>query len=352
MTFPVPGNLMESEESLTFIQDALDSVCETNELPGDIIVNATLLNRMENNQYRATLIVELDSEESCKQIIKKAKNKIAKDKNFAYYITPRPQRLHTRNVSYSDEETQPKTDSAAKKKKAKHQSLGRDKRNPKKPSDTPNDGTPKRPRGEIEKDGPSKRQKMEPESAGPINAVSTPIPSTSRIDPNTPVDVLAELVRGVTSLVPVPRIDSPRPQERTLDTSNLDMAMTVEVENDMYTGLDNTTVLIPEEQDSDESVRQECHEREMELVCSIEAFRRRCQNFSEDLRLTMRGRPVPQYPRKDLRHTMRRKSGPTDLRNSVLNRDKDIRGMMRAKRRTSSDPPSPRTANRKPLTTN
>ena len=65
----------------------------------------------------------------------------------------------------------------------------------------------------------------------------------------------------------------------------------------------------------------------------------------------MRGRPVPQYPRKDLRHTMRRKSGPTDLRNSVLNRDKDIRGMMRAKRRTSSDPPSPRTANRKPLTT-
>ena len=148
--------------------------------------------------------MELDSEESYNQIIKKAKNKIAKDKNFAYYITQRPQRLHPRNISYSDEETQSKTDSVAKKKKAKHQSLGRDKRSPKKPRDTPNDGTPKRPRGETENDGPSKRQKMEPESAGPINAVSTPIPSTSRIDPNTPVDVLAELVRGVTSLVQAP----------------------------------------------------------------------------------------------------------------------------------------------------
>ena len=96
---------MESEESLTFIQDALDSVCETNELPGDIIVNATLLNKMKNTQLRATVIVELDSEESCKQIVKKVKNKIAKDKNFAYYITQSPQRLHTRNISYSDEET-------------------------------------------------------------------------------------------------------------------------------------------------------------------------------------------------------------------------------------------------------
>merc|ERR1712208_137660 len=66
----------------------------------------------------------------------------------------------------------------------------------------------------------------------------------------------------------------------------------------------------------------------------------------------MGGDPVPQFPREDLRHTMRRRStGPTDLRNSVLNRDKDMRGMMRTKRRTSSDPPSPRTANKRPLTT-
>ena len=351
VSFPVAGNLMENEESLTYIQDALDGVSEVNELPGNVIVNATLLNRMENNQYRATLIVELDSEERCNQIIKKAKNKLAQDKSFAFYITPKPRRLHTRNISYSDEE--PKADSKAKKRKAKHPSEGMDKRkkNPKQHCNTSDASTPKRPRVEPENDGPSKRHKVEPENAGPTNAVSTPLPSTSRINPDAPVDVLAKLVRGVTGIVPVPRIDAPRPQKSTLDTSNLDMAMTVEVENDMYTGLDNTTVLIPEEQDSDESVRRECQEKEMELIQRIEAFRRRAQNWSEDLRLTMRGRPVPQYPSTDLRQTMRQKSGPTDLRNSKLNRDKDIRGMMRPKRRTSSVPPNPRTANRESLTT-
>ena len=72
--------------------------------------------------------------------------------------------------------------------------------------------------------------------------------------------------------------------------------MTVEVENDLYINenlLENTTTLIPEEQESMESVRQECLEREIDLVQSIEAFRRRAQKWSEDLRLTMRGRPGP-----------------------------------------------------------
>ena len=86
----------------------------------------------------------------------------------------------------------------------------------------------------------------------------------------------------------------------------------------------------------------------MELVQRIEAFRRRAQNWSEDLRLTMRGRPVPlpadlRNRNIDLRKTLRRRSGPTDLRNSKLNRDKDLRDMMRPRRRTSSVPPDPRT---------
>ena len=127
--------------------------------------------------------------------------------------------------------------------------------------------------------------------------------------------------------------------------------MTVEVENDLYINenlLENTTALIPEEQESMENVRQECLEKEMELVQWIEAFRRRAQNWSEDLRLTMRGRPVPlpadlRNRNIDLRKTLRRRSGPTDLRNSKLNRDKDLRDMMRPRRRTSSVPPDPRT---------
>ena len=107
---------MENVESLRYIYDALLSINEPSDLPGDVVVNATLLNRMENNQDRATLVVELDSEDRCNQILRKAKKKHAQDKRFAYYITPKPRRLHTRNISYSDEEIQ--TDNNAEKRKA------------------------------------------------------------------------------------------------------------------------------------------------------------------------------------------------------------------------------------------
>ena len=125
--------------------------------------------------------------------------------------------------------------------------------------------------------------------------------------------------------------------------------MTVEVENDLYINenlLENTTTLIPEEQESMESVRQECLEREIDLVQSIEAFRRRAQKWSEDLRLTMRGRPGPAVLRnrnKDLRYTRQRRSGPADLRYSKLNREKDLRDFIKPKRRTSSASPDMRT---------
>ena len=125
--------------------------------------------------------------------------------------------------------------------------------------------------------------------------------------------------------------------------------MRVEVENDLYIDenlLENTTAIIPEEQESMENVRQECLEREMELDKRIEAFRRRAQNWSEDLRLTMRGRPGPADLRnryKDLRNTLRRKSGPADLRYSKLNRNKDLRDLTRPRRRASSVPPDLRT---------
>ena len=156
--FPVAGNLMENVESLRYIYDALLSISEPSDLPGDVVVNATLLNRMENNQDRATLVVELDTEDRCNQILRKAKKKHAQDKRFEYYITPKPRRLHTRNMSYSDEEIQTVNNAKYRKaeetaKKYKHTSKEGDKKE-KEPKQkyrgTPNAGTPKKSRVEPE----------------------------------------------------------------------------------------------------------------------------------------------------------------------------------------------------------
>ena len=333
---------MENVEPLSYIGDALLSVNEPDDLPGDVVVNATLINRMENNQDRATVVVELDSEERCNQILRKAKKRYAQDKRFEYYITPKPRRLHTRKISYSDEEIQAKAANKAKKRKAdeitkkyKHLSKGIDKR----------EKEPKQKHYGTPKAGTSKKPRVEPENTGPTYAVSTPLPSTSRIDPDTPVDILAELVRGVSGIVPVPRIDAPRSQERTLDTSEMDMAMTIEVENDLHNNeniLENTTALIPEDNESTENDREECLKTEMDLVHDIESFKRRALKWSDDLRNKLRRRPGPSDLRnrhKDLRETLRRKSDPADLRYTRLNRNKDLRDLMRPRRRTSSVPP-------------
>ena len=127
------------------------------------------------------------------------------------------------------------------------------------------------------------------------------------------------------------------------------MAMTVEVENELYNNentLENTTVPLQENHETTETDREECIKTEMELIHGIERFRRRVQNCSEDLRNTMRGRPGPSDLRnrdKDLRDTMRQKSSPADLRNARLNRDQDLRDLMRSRRRPSSVPPDLRT---------
>ena len=354
VSFPVAGNLMESAESIGYVYDALLSINAPRDLPGDVVVNATLLNRLENNQDRATLIVELDTEDRCNQILRNAKNKRAQDKKFAYYVTPTPQRLNSRNISYSDEEIQTGNNvehRKAKKSSKKHKHTSKEKEKEPKPNyrGTPNAGTPKKQRREPESDGPSKMPKVRPENVRPTNAVSTPLPGTSRINPDASIDHLAELVRGLKDVDPVPRTDNPRPPERTLDTSELDMGMTVEVENDLYVGgnlFENTTAPIPTEQETMESVRQECLAREIDLAMEIESFRRRAQEWSEDLRhrLERRGRPGPAnqlHRNKDLRGTRRRKSGPSDLRYSKLKagREKDLRDFIKPKRRTSSASP-------------
>ena len=85
VSFPVAGNLMESAESIGYVYNALQSVNAPRDLhlPADAVVNATLLNSLENNQDRATLIVELDTEDRCNQVLKNAKHKREQDKDFA-----------------------------------------------------------------------------------------------------------------------------------------------------------------------------------------------------------------------------------------------------------------------------
>ena len=280
-----------------------------------------------------------------------AKHKREQDKDFAYYVTPTPQRLSSRYISNSDEEIHTGNSAEHKRakksdKKHKHSTKAKDKEPNAKNRGTPNAGTPKKQEREPESDGPRAR----PENACPTNAVSTPLPGTSKINPNASIDHLAELVRGLKDVDPVPHTDNPRPQERTLDTSELDMGMTVEVENDLYVGgnlFDNTTAPIPTEQETLENVCQECLARELDLAMEIESFRRRAEEWSEDLRhkLERRGRPGPAIRNKDLRGTRLRKSGPSDLRYSKLKarREKDLRNFIKPKRRTSSASPVLRT---------
>ena len=111
---------MESEESIGYVYNALQSVNAPRDLqlPADAVVNATLLNSLENNQERAVVIVELDSENRCAQVLKNAKKKREQDRDFEYYITPTPQRANSRYVSNSDEEINTATVPSTKRRKS------------------------------------------------------------------------------------------------------------------------------------------------------------------------------------------------------------------------------------------
>ena len=341
VSFPVAGNLMESEESIGYVYNALQSVNAPRDLqlPADAVVNATLLNSLENNQERATVIVELDSENRCAQVLKNARKKRDQDKDFEYYITPTPQRVNSRYVSNSDEEIN--TGNSPEYKKAKksdktHKYKSSSKESPPK--------TPKKLGKDPKNDGQGSRS----ETDRPTNAVSTPLPGTSKINPNASIDYLAELARGLKDVAPVPHV--PQPQQKILDTSRMDMGMRVEVENDYYVGgnlFDNTTTLIPTEDADLVNVRQECIAKEFDLAFEVESYRRRTEAWSNDLRqkLERRGRPGPGPGNQEPKETRRRTMGPSDLKYSKLKvgRGKDLRDFIKTKRRTNSASPVART---------
>ena len=251
-----------------------------------------------------------------------------------------------RFISYSDEEIHPTAQKRSKKSDLKHKHKQTSKSSEKDPK-------PNNQRSPIA--GTPNVQGSKGPRARPTNAVSTPLPSTAGINPNASIDHLAELVRGLKDVDPVTQSDTQHQRKGTLDTSKLDMGMTVEVQNDLYVGgnlFDDTTAPLPSEQETLENIRQECLAKELDLAMEIESYKRRSEAWSEDLRskLESRGRPGIALRNKDLRETCRRRSGPTDLRYSKLKegRKEDLRNFIKPKRRTGSASPLkriPREAN-------
>ena len=103
-------------------------------------------------------------------------------------------------------------------------------------------------------------------------------------------------MRGLENVDPITQKDTQYHREGTLDTSRLDMGMTVEVQNDLFVGgniLDDTTTPLMSEQETLVNTRQECIAREFDLAMEIDSYKRRAEAWSEDLRprLERRGRP-------------------------------------------------------------
>ena len=62
ISFQVPSNLMESMDSPMFIQEALLSLVE--DLPGDALVDATPLHRVNSYQAKTAVILTFDAEQT------------------------------------------------------------------------------------------------------------------------------------------------------------------------------------------------------------------------------------------------------------------------------------------------
>ena len=141
-------------------------------------------------------------------------------------------------------------------------------------------------------------------SGGSVNAVSTTIAGTNS---DATVEGLSTLVQEISSIIPRSKIDTMQTPEPA------DSNLQVETENDLYEnpqpegyGPDST------HQNDGKAERreleEECLREETILIEKIERVRNRVNSDGE------------------LRDTMRPRSGPADLRNPRLNRDKDAKG--------------------------
>ena len=316
--FPVPSNLMESIETLMFINDALISLVD--DLPSDALIDATPLNRVDSHQARTAVVLTFDTEQTRNRVLRairerRANTAILREANF--YFTDMPRRSRARHQTHTEDELQEMRNEAMKSReerptgKAKKSSKDKPKavtlasKVKKKYSHL--NATAKKRREKVGSVFTGTKTKKGKLSGGSVNAASTPITGTNM---NTIAEDLSTLVQEIWSVVPRSRIDTlqtPEPAE-----SN----MRVEIENDLYES-PHPEGYGPESthQNDDEAERrkleEECLREETKLIENIERFRSRVNSDG------------------DLRDTMRPKSGRADLRNSILNRDTDTRELMR-----------------------
>ena len=105
--FPVPGNLMESMETLMFINEALISLFS--DLPSDAVIDDTPLNRVDSHHARTPVVITFDSELTRNQILKKAREREADHsipKENKFYFTEMPRRSRPRLQTHTDDEVQ------------------------------------------------------------------------------------------------------------------------------------------------------------------------------------------------------------------------------------------------------
>ena len=105
--FPVPSNLMESMETLMFINDALISLI--GDLPSDALIDATPLNQVDSHHARTAVVLTFDTEQTRNRVLRTARerktdNTIPKEKNF--YFTEMPRRSRERHQTHTEDELQ------------------------------------------------------------------------------------------------------------------------------------------------------------------------------------------------------------------------------------------------------
>ena len=105
--FPVPSNLMESIETLIFINNVLISLI--GDLPSDALIDATPLNRVDSHQARTAVALTFDTELTRNWVLRvirerRANNAIPREVNF--YFTEMPRRSRALRQTHTEDELQ------------------------------------------------------------------------------------------------------------------------------------------------------------------------------------------------------------------------------------------------------